>query len=100
LDFKTGSISMQPFFMPLKQINFKLLTIALVLIALALTGIFWQAAVKRKQNKKLAAQVAENKLLLQEVHQRVKNNLQILSSFILLQQIKKNVDSEELIRQL
>jgi two-component sensor histidine kinase len=67
---------------------------------LALGGIFWLAATRRNQNKKLEAQVNENKLLLQEVHHRVKNNLQILSSFMLLQQMKKNVDSEELVKQL
>jgi two-component system, sensor histidine kinase PdtaS len=76
------------------------LTIGLVIMSLALAGIFWFAFNRRKQNKKLEAQVSENKLLLQEVHHRVKNNLQILSSFMLLQQMKKNVDSEELIKQL
>jgi two-component system, sensor histidine kinase PdtaS len=76
------------------------LTIGLVLMSLALIGIFWLASVRRRQNRKLAAQVNENKLLLQEVHHRVKNNLQIVSSFMLLQQLKKDVDSEELVKQL
>jgi two-component sensor histidine kinase len=78
----------------------KWLTVGLLLMGLAMMGILWLSSYNRKQNKKLVAQVAENDLLLKEVHHRVKNNLQIISSFMLLQQLKKNIDKEELIKQL
>jgi two-component system, sensor histidine kinase PdtaS len=76
------------------------LTIGLGLMGIALLGIFWFANKRRQQNKLLEQQVQENKVLLQEVHHRVKNNLQIVSSFMLLQQLKTNVDATELIKQL
>lgn len=82
-----------------KRLN-KGLIAGLIVISTALLYIFYLATQRRNQNKALTEQVAENKLLLQEVHHRVKNNLQIVSSFILLQQMKKNVDSEELVKQL
>jgi two-component system, sensor histidine kinase PdtaS len=78
----------------------KWLTVGLVLMALALLGIVWLATIRRNQNISLAEKVEENNLLLKEVHHRVKNNLQIISSFMLLQQLKKNIDKDELIKQL
>jgi two-component system, sensor histidine kinase PdtaS len=86
-----------------QQVQIKLsrwLAVGLVLMAIALLGIIRLATIRRQQNKKLAEQVAENNLLLKEVHHRVKNNLQIISSFMLLQQLKKNIDKDELIKQL
>jgi two-component system, sensor histidine kinase PdtaS len=81
------------------QLN-KWLIAGLILMGVAFLGIIWLVTVKRKQNIILAEQVAQNNLLLKEVHHRVKNNLQIISSFILLQQLKKNINPEELIKQL
>jgi two-component sensor histidine kinase len=78
----------------------KWLAVGLILMGIALLGIIWLATIRRNQNKKLAEQVAENNLLLKEVHHRVKNNLQIISSFILLQQLKKNINPDELVKQL
>jgi two-component system, sensor histidine kinase PdtaS len=78
----------------------KWLAVGLILMSIALLGIIWLATIRRQQNKKLAEQVSENNLLLKEVHHRVKNNLQIISSFMLLQQLKKNIDKDELIKQL
>jgi two-component system, sensor histidine kinase PdtaS len=78
----------------------KWLVVGLILMGIALIGIIWLATIRRNQNKKLAEQVAENNLLLKEVHHRVKNNLQIISSFILLQQLKKNINPNELVKQL
>ncbi len=76
------------------------LIIGLIIVSLAMLSILWLANKSRRQNKKLEEQVTQNNLLLQEVHHRVKNNLQIISSFMLLQQLKKNIDKEELIKQL
>jgi two-component sensor histidine kinase len=78
----------------------KWLAVGLILMGIALLGIIRLAITRRQQNKKLAEQVAENNLLLKEVHHRVKNNLQIISSFILLQQLKKNINPDELVKQL
>jgi two-component system, sensor histidine kinase PdtaS len=82
-----------------KRQNTRLIA-GLLIISAGLLYIFYLATQRRKQNTALTKQVAENKLLLQELHHRVKNNLQIVSSFMLLQQMKKNVDSDELIKQL
>jgi two-component sensor histidine kinase len=76
------------------------LTAGLILGGLFIAGILWLLVTRRKQNQLLATQVTENKLLLQEVHHRVKNNLQIVSSFMLLQQLKKEQNTEELVKQL
>ncbi len=82
-----------------KRLN-KWLIAGLLIISAGLLYIFYLATQRRNKNTALSKQVAENKLLLQEVHHRVKNNLQIVSSFMLLQQLKKNLDSDELIKQL
>jgi two-component system, sensor histidine kinase PdtaS len=78
----------------------KWLIIGLICMLFALLGIYQLSTARRKQNIILQEKVAENNLLLKEVHHRVKNNLQIISSFMLLQQLKKNIDKEELIKQL
>ncbi len=82
-----------------KRLN-RWLIAGLLVISAGLFYIFYLATQRRNKNTALSKQVEENKLLLQEVHHRVKNNLQIVSSFMLLQQMKKNVDSDELIKQL
>jgi two-component system sensor kinase len=79
----------------------KFLIIGILLLAALFALLLWQAIVRHKQNKILSTQVEENKLLLNEVHHRVKNNLQIISSFMLLQQAKNgNTENDELLKQL
>jgi two-component sensor histidine kinase len=72
----------------------------LLIISAGLLYIFYLATQRRKQNAALTKQVAENKLLLQEVHHRVKNNLQLISSFTVLQEMKKETGKAEMIKDL
>lgn len=56
----------------------------------ALLGLFAfffyrNAAARKKTNELLAAKNAENELLLREIHHRVKNNLEVVSSLLALQ---------------
>ncbi|MFC4263002.1 histidine kinase dimerization/phosphoacceptor domain -containing protein [Ferruginibacter yonginensis] len=71
-------------------------SLLLIIVALAIGSNIRS----KRQNKKLADQIVQNNLLLNEVHHRVKNNLQIISSFMLLQQLKKGANSDEIIKQL
>lgn len=46
--------------------------------------------IRKKANKLLTAKNAENELLLKEIHHRVKNNLEVVSSLLLLQSSQIN----------
>jgi two-component sensor histidine kinase len=82
-----------------RRLNGWLIT-GLLVIGGGLLYIFYLATQRRKQNAALTKQVAENKLLLQEVHHRVKNNLQLISSFTVLQEMKKETGKAEMIKDL
>jgi two-component system, sensor histidine kinase PdtaS len=82
-----------------KKINVGL-TIGIALMAFAIGGILWLSYTRRKKNIELAHQVNENKLLLQEVHHRVKNNLQIVNSFLLMEDHKENGGGKIFIKEL
>jgi two-component sensor histidine kinase len=67
-----------------QQFNYWLLA-GLLLTAVFAVVIFRFAAQRRKQNKILHAQNEEKAMLLGEIHHRVKNNLEMLQSMLLLQ---------------
>ena len=55
------------------------------LLLLALTGILFVLRQNRRKNAQLAVQNDRNELLLKEIHHRVKNNLETVSSLLELQ---------------
>ncbi len=55
------------------------------LLGLFAFSFYRNAAARKKTNELLAAKNAENELLLKEIHHRVKNNLEVVSSLLALQ---------------
>ena len=56
-----------------------------VLLGLFAITFYRNAAARKKTNQLLASKNAENELLLKEIHHRVKNNLEVVSSLLALQ---------------
>jgi two-component sensor histidine kinase len=76
------------------------LVIGVIFLSVALAIIIWLYEARRKKNKQLKIQVEENRLLLQELHHRVKNNLQIVNSFLLLEENKPNGGGKIFIKEM
>ena len=74
-----------------KQILF--LVAALVIFALLTAGVLWLYHRIKKQRQQIAEQSKKLEVMMKELHHRVKNNLQIVSSLLSLQTYK--VQDEE-----
>ena len=58
----------------------------IVLLAIAITALFRNAATQKRTNAIQAAALVQKEVLMKELHHRVKNNLQVISTLLELQQ--------------
>jgi len=75
-----------------QKIGLYLLTLGVLIALVFLYILFRQIKSKTKLNIELKAAIKEREILIREVHHRVKNNLQIVSSLLSLQ--KKNINEK------
>ena len=68
-----------------KTFSNRLLTFSIVFLVVALIAVLYFLKRNRKVNKLLNQSLDDNRILFQEVHHRVKNNFQIISSLLNLQ---------------
>lgn len=67
-----------------RKIQWMGLGLLILLSTLIIFGIF-TLRIRKRRNRLLATKNAENELLLKEIHHRVKNNLEVVSSILALQ---------------
>src|SRR5690554_2252203 len=77
-----------------KNIFYISFSVVLLLLVTALFVIYYRLQSSREKNRYITKESEERKLLLQEVHHRVKNNFQIVSSMLRLQSY--SIENEEL----
>ena len=65
----------------IQRLSFVLVALLIILLLFGLIGL----RDRNKSNRLLAVKNAENELLLKEIHHRVKNNLEVVSSLLALQ---------------
>lgn len=84
-----------------KDASLKALFIVVIIVLLTVAVLFYSRyRIKSKANGVISKKVKENELLLQEVHHRVKNNLQFISSLLSLQKSKMgDPNSKELVNE-
>ncbi len=82
---KENTIELQGIQIKKQQVIQTLGMVVIVLLILYLLLIFKSVRTNRRNNEKLRVQNEEKEFLLKEIHHRVKNNLEIVSSLLALQ---------------
>lgn len=84
-----------------KDYYLKILLSSIIFILLVVAALFFSRyRIKSIANKEISRKVKENELLLKELHHRVKNNLQFISSLLAIKAQKINdVDAKQMLQE-